>query len=107
MGTSLLTTTAFRELVALPPPVLDVVVPVHNEQAGLERSLRRLHAHLANSFPYSFRITVAENAGTDRSQRPGVAVTSAAQCRSRRGRTQMDGGSPARTAVSASGASRP
>jgi putative flippase GtrA len=50
---------------ALPPPVLDVVVPVHNEEAGLERSLRRLHAHLARSFPYSFRITVAENASTD------------------------------------------
>jgi putative flippase GtrA len=48
------------------PPVLDVVVPVHNEEAGLESSLRRLHEYLSRSFPYSFRITVAENASTDR-----------------------------------------
>jgi putative flippase GtrA len=64
MDTSLLSAAVFPELVPLPPPVLDVVVPVHNEQAGLETSLRRLHAHLA-SLPYPFRITVAENASTD------------------------------------------
>jgi putative flippase GtrA len=46
--------------------VLDVVVPVHNEQAGLESSLRRLHEYLTDFFPYTFRITVAENASTDR-----------------------------------------
>jgi len=46
-------------------PVLDVVVPVHNEEADLEPCLRRLHAHLTEHFPYSFRITVAENASTD------------------------------------------
>jgi putative flippase GtrA len=50
----------------LPPPVVDVVVPVHNEEAGLESSLRRLHDYLTRSFPYPFRITVAENASTDR-----------------------------------------
>jgi putative flippase GtrA len=66
-----------------PPPVVDVVVPVHNEASGLERCLRRLHAHLTRSFPYSFRITVAENASTDRTvevarrvaaELPGVEV---------------------------------
>lgn len=65
MDTSLLTAEAFLEIVSVPPPVLDVVVPVHNEQAGLERSLRQLHAYLTSSFPYPFRITVAENASTD------------------------------------------
>jgi putative flippase GtrA len=65
MDTSLLTADAFPVLVSLPPPVLDVVVPVHNEQAGLEACLRRLHAHLTSSLPYPFRITVAENASTD------------------------------------------
>jgi glycosyltransferase involved in cell wall biosynthesis len=45
--------------------VLDVVVPVHNEQHALEASVRRLHAHLTASLPYSFRITVADNASTD------------------------------------------
>jgi putative flippase GtrA len=46
------------------PPVLDVVVPVHNEETDLEPCLRRLHAHLS-ALPYPFRITVAENASTD------------------------------------------
>jgi putative flippase GtrA len=49
------------------PPVLDVVVPVHNEEADLPGSVRRLHQHLSNQLPYSFRITVADNASTDRS----------------------------------------
>ena len=46
-------------------PVLDVVVPVFNEQRDLEPSVRRLHAHLRETFPYPFRITVADNASTD------------------------------------------
>ncbi|HYT09592.1 MAG TPA: glycosyltransferase, partial [Mycobacteriales bacterium] len=46
-------------------PALDVVVPVHNEQSDLDRCVRRLHAYLAASFPYRFRITVADNASTD------------------------------------------
>src|SRR3954462_12295792 len=46
-------------------PVLDVVVPVHNEEADLEPCLRRLHAHLSEQLPYPFRITVAENASSD------------------------------------------
>ncbi|MGW6474978.1 glycosyltransferase [Streptomyces nigra] len=53
-------------------PVLDVVVPVHNEQADLERSVRRLHAHLRETFPYPFRITVADNASTDAT--PAIAA---------------------------------
>ncbi|MDW6061422.1 bifunctional glycosyltransferase family 2/GtrA family protein [Streptomyces sp. FXJ1.4098] len=47
-------------------PVLDVVVPVYNEEADLERCVRRLHDHLARTFPYAFRITIADNASTDR-----------------------------------------
>lgn len=46
-------------------PVLDVVVPVFNEELDLEPSVRRLHAHLRETFPYPFRITVADNASTD------------------------------------------
>jgi putative flippase GtrA len=45
-------------------PAVDVVVPVHNEEADLERSLRRLHAHL-EAFPFTARITVVDNASTD------------------------------------------
>jgi glycosyltransferase involved in cell wall biosynthesis len=46
-------------------PVLDVVIPVYNEQDDLERCVRKLHAHLAGTFPYRFRITIADNASTD------------------------------------------
>jgi putative flippase GtrA len=46
-------------------PVLDVVVPVYNEEVDLEPCVRRLHAYLAANFPYPFRITVADNASTD------------------------------------------
>ncbi|WP_285499882.1 bifunctional glycosyltransferase family 2/GtrA family protein [Actinokineospora sp. NBRC 105648] len=49
-----------------PAPVLDVVVPVHNEELDLEPCVRRLHEHLKTHFPYRFRITVADNASTDR-----------------------------------------
>ncbi|WP_461014569.1 bifunctional glycosyltransferase family 2/GtrA family protein [Streptomyces daliensis] len=45
--------------------VLDVVVPVYNEEAGLEGCVRRLHAFLSGNFPYGFRITVADNASAD------------------------------------------
>jgi glycosyltransferase involved in cell wall biosynthesis len=46
-------------------PVLDVVVPVHNEEIDLEPCIRRLHGYLAADFPYRFRITIADNASTD------------------------------------------
>jgi len=45
--------------------VLDVVIPVHNEERDLAPCVRRLHAHLTASFPYPFRITVADNASVD------------------------------------------
>ncbi|WP_436497919.1 glycosyltransferase [Actinokineospora sp. HUAS TT18] len=45
--------------------VLDVVVPVHNEEHDLEPCVRRLHAHLETHFPYRFRVTIADNASAD------------------------------------------
>jgi putative flippase GtrA len=45
--------------------VLDVVIPVHNEQTDLEPCIRRLQAYLAANFPYPFQITIADNASTD------------------------------------------
>ncbi|MEC3979117.1 dolichyl-phosphate beta-glucosyltransferase [Amycolatopsis sp. H20-H5] len=48
-----------------PQPVLDVVIPVYNEETDLEPCIRRLHGHLTEHFPYPFRITVADNASTD------------------------------------------
>jgi putative flippase GtrA len=52
-------------------PLLDVTIPVYNEERDLESCVRRLHGHLARTFPYSFRITIADNASTDRT--PEVA----------------------------------
>ncbi|MDI5981555.1 glycosyltransferase [Amycolatopsis magusensis] len=49
-----------------PAPVLDVVVPVYNEETDLGPSVRELHRHLSLRFPYRFRITIADNASTDR-----------------------------------------
>jgi putative flippase GtrA len=46
-------------------PVLDVVIPVYNEEKDLRPCVRRLHEHLTRTFPYAFRITVADNASTD------------------------------------------
>jgi putative flippase GtrA len=41
------------------------VVPVHNEIRTLATSVRRLHRHLAERFPWTWRITIADNASTD------------------------------------------
>jgi glycosyltransferase involved in cell wall biosynthesis len=53
------------ELAALSPPRVDVVVPVYNEQAVLERSIRRLHRFLCQQMPFAWRIVIADNASTD------------------------------------------
>ncbi|MFF8280612.1 glycosyltransferase [Streptomyces lateritius] len=58
-------------------PVLDVVIPVHNEEKDLEPCVLRLHDHLSRTFPYGFRVTVADNASTDRT--PEVAATLASK----------------------------
>jgi putative flippase GtrA len=50
---------------ALAGPLVEIVVPVHNEQQVLEASIWRLHSYLTASFPFSFRVTIADNASTD------------------------------------------
>jgi putative flippase GtrA len=47
-------------------PVVDIVIPVHNEQVDLESTVRRLAAHVGTQLPYCVRITIADNASTDR-----------------------------------------
>ncbi|MGZ4604553.1 MAG: glycosyltransferase [Blastococcus sp.] len=70
------------------PPVLDIVIPVHNEERDLEPCVRRLHAYLTDELGYPFRITVAENASTDgtvevarrlSAELPGVRVMALAE----------------------------
>jgi putative flippase GtrA len=66
-----------------PPPqrpgrtVLDIVVPVFNEESDVDSSVRGLHAFLAGGFPYTFRITIADNASTDGT--PVIAARLAAE----------------------------
>jgi len=45
--------------------VLDVTVPVYNEAHVLEASIATLHAYLAEHFPFTWRITIVDNASTD------------------------------------------
>ncbi len=42
------------------------MVPVYNEAAVLERSIRRLHDFLATSVPFAWTIVIADNASADR-----------------------------------------
>ena len=46
-------------------PVLDLVIPVFNEERGLEHAVRTTRAFLDRSFPYPARLTIADNASTD------------------------------------------
>ena len=46
-------------------PLVEVVVPVYNEEAALAVSIRRLHGYLSNGFPFSWRIVIADNASAD------------------------------------------
>ena len=46
-------------------PVVDVVVPVFDEERALEPGIRRLHTYLHGGFPFSWRITIVDNASTD------------------------------------------
>lgn len=59
-------------------PVLDVVVPVYNEQAALAHSARRLHQYLQENFALPVRITIADNASVD--DTPYIAAGLAAVC---------------------------
>jgi len=46
-------------------PRVDIVIPVHNEQTVLARSVHHLHAFLSEGIPYDWRIVIADNASTD------------------------------------------
>ena len=44
---------------------VDIVIPVHNEERDLVRSVRRLHGYLETRFPFPATITIVDNASTD------------------------------------------
>jgi putative flippase GtrA len=50
---------------ALDRPWVEIVVPVFNEAGSLASSIERLHAYLVSTFPFSTRVTIADNGSTD------------------------------------------
>jgi putative flippase GtrA len=58
------------------PPAVEIVVPVLDEAETLERSIRRLDAYLRDSFPFSTRITIADNGSTDGTWQLAAALAS-------------------------------
>ena len=68
MGASVATTLDRRPGVrrrAPGRPDVEIVMPVHNERIALERSVRMLHGFLSVAFPFSWQITIVDNASTD------------------------------------------
>jgi glycosyltransferase involved in cell wall biosynthesis len=45
--------------------LVEVTVPVYNEEKVLAESVRKLHAYLTANLPFHFVITIADNASTD------------------------------------------
>src|SRR5581483_2132250 len=45
---------------------VEIVIPVYNEEQDLAPSVLRLHTYLQDSFPFSWQLTIADNASTDR-----------------------------------------
>jgi glycosyltransferase involved in cell wall biosynthesis len=58
-------TTTVPKRAAARDYVLDIVIPVFDEERDLPGSIHRLHDFLATEVPYPARITVADNASTD------------------------------------------
>lgn len=46
-------------------PMVEIVIPVLNEQVDLGPSVRRLCEHLDTSFPFTYRVTIADNGSDD------------------------------------------
>jgi glycosyltransferase involved in cell wall biosynthesis len=65
LASSLLTSAPRRALAAATAPDIEIVVPVYNEAAGLEHSIRRLHRFLSDGFPFTWKIVIADNASVD------------------------------------------
>jgi putative flippase GtrA len=54
-----------RQPVASCGTAVDIVIPVRNEERDLGPGVRRLHAFLGAEFPFTARITIADNASDD------------------------------------------
>jgi hypothetical protein len=47
------------------PPQIEIVIPVYNEAATLERSVRRVLGYMGTRLPFRVQVTIADNASTD------------------------------------------
>jgi putative flippase GtrA len=56
------------------PPAVEVVVPVYDEVETLTASIRRLHDYVTQAFPFSTRITIADNGSTDGTWEAALAL---------------------------------
>ena len=54
--------------------MVDVAIPVYNEERDLEASVRALHAHVRAQLPWVTRITIVDNASDDTTPAIGVRV---------------------------------
>ncbi len=48
-----------------PGALVEIVIPVRNEERDLSPSVRRLHDYLVHQFPFAARITIADNGSDD------------------------------------------
>jgi putative flippase GtrA len=56
--------------------VIEIVVPVYNEERALSRSIHRLRAYLEAEMPFAWRITIADNGSTDATPEIAAALAS-------------------------------
>jgi len=57
-------------------PQVDIVVPVRDEERDLGPSVRRIEAYLRTRFPFSVRITIADNGSSDGTWAVALALAS-------------------------------
>jgi len=60
---------------ATPSPQVDIVVPVKDEERDLAPSVRRLCSYLREQFPFTARITIADNGSTDKTWAVATALS--------------------------------
>ena len=48
-----------------PPPTVELIIPVLNESKALEQSVHTLRDFLSRTFPYPWKVVIADNGSTD------------------------------------------
>lgn len=56
-------------------PLVDIVVPVYNEERVLASSIATLSKYLERDSPFGWRLVIADNASTDATPEIGRAVS--------------------------------